>query len=178
MSGKEEKVILVDASDNQTGEMEKWEAHVKGVLHRAVSVVVFNSEGKMLLQQRAHSKYHTPGLWSNTCCSHPRPGESAEAAAHRRLQEEMGFFTPLQKILVFTYKVRFDNGLTEHEVDHLFIGTFNQDPVPNPEEVADIKWIAPDHLLADMKVHPEIYTAWFRIIMEKFEKEMPEHIHF
>ena len=169
-----ENVILVDTNDTPVGQMEKLKAHLKGELHRALSVLVFNSEGEILLQQRAFSKYHTPGLWSNTCCSHPRPGEDSLEAATRRLGEEMGFTTPLIKSFDFIYKAHFDNGLIEHEFDHVFFGTFDGEPVINPEEANDFKWVKLNNLMEDMRSVPENYTVWFRIIMEKMAERFPE----
>lgn len=177
MKQEEEKVVLVDEQDRETGIMGKWEAHTKGLLHRAVSVIVFDSTGQMLLQRRALTKYHTPGLWSNTCCSHPRQGETPEDAAHRRLREEMGFETRLDKKFIFTYKAHFDNGLIEHEVDHLFTGIYDDDPVINPKEVHEFKWMDTAELINDMELNPVNYTAWFRIIMGKIRNEYPELIH-
>ncbi len=169
-----ENVILVDTNDTPVGQMEKLKAHLKGELHRALSVLIFNSEGEILLQQRAFSKYHTPGLWSNTCCSHPRPGEDSLEAATRRLGEEMGFTTPLIKSFDFIYKAHFDNGLIEHEFDHVFFGTFDGEPVINPEEANDFKWVKLNNLMEDMRSVPENYTVWFRIIMEKMAERFPE----
>lgn len=169
-----ENVILVDAYDNPVGEMEKLSAHSKGELHRALSVLIFNSKGEMLLQQRALSKYHTPGLWSNTCCSHPRPGEDSLEAASRRLGEEMGFVVPLKKSFDFIYKAHFDNGLTEHEFDHVFFGTFDGEPHLNPQEAHDFKWMKPVDLLEHIRSEPELYTVWFRIIIEKTAERFPE----
>jgi isopentenyl-diphosphate delta-isomerase len=169
-----ENVILVDIHDTPIGEMEKMEAHLKGELHRALSIIIFNNQGEILLQQRAFSKYHTPGLWSNTACSHPRPDEDSEKAATRRLHEEMGIETPLKKSFDFIYKAHFDNGLIEHEFDHVFFGTFNQGPSINPNEANDFKWVNPDWLMEDMRSTPELYTVWFRIIMEKIEERFPE----
>jgi isopentenyl-diphosphate delta-isomerase len=153
--------------------MEKMEAHVQGALHRALSVLVFNSKGEILLQQRAYTKYHTPGLWSNTCCSHPRPGEDSLEAATRRLGEEMGFTVPLEKSFDFIYRAHFDNGLIEHEFDHVFFGNFDGIPVPNPDEAHDFKWVRHSDLMEDMRSNPEDYTVWFRIIMEKIEERIP-----
>ena len=167
-------VILVDAHDSPVGQMEKMEAHLKGELHRALSVIVFKCNGEIVLQQRAFSKYHTPGLWSNTACSHPRPGEDSLEAATRRLQEEMGFTTQLEKSFDFIYKAHFDNGLIEHEFDHVFFGTFDGDPVVNTHEANDFKWVKPGELMEDMRSSPELYTVWFRIIMEKIEDRFPE----
>ena len=169
-----ENVILIDSGDNPVGEIEKMEAHLKGSLHRALSVLIFNSKGEILLQQRAFSKYHTPGLWSNACCSHPRPGEDSLEAATRRLQEEMGFSAHLDKSFDFIYKAQFENGLIEHEFDHVFFGTFDGDPVINPEEANDFKWVKPVELIEDVRSLPEMYTVWFRIIMEKMEERFPE----
>lgn len=164
-----EKVILVDAHDNEIGLMEKMEAHRSGDLHRAFSVFVLNSKGELLLQQRAAEKYHSGTLWTNTCCSHPRQGESAEEAAHRRLMEEMGFDCPVQKVLEFTYRAELDKGMIEHEYDHLFVGQFDGEPQINPEEVMAWKWVEIDALAADIETHPEDYTAWFKIIWKQFE---------
>jgi isopentenyl-diphosphate Delta-isomerase len=169
-----ENVILVDTHDNAVGQMEKLRAHLKGELHRALSVLIFNSTGEVLLQQRAFSKYHTPGLWSNTCCSHPRPGEDSLEAATRRLKEEMGFSALLNKSFDFIYKAHFDNGLIEYEFDHVFFGTFDGEPLINHEEANDYKWVSPGILMEDMRSNPEIYTVWFRIIMEKMEERFPE----
>ncbi|MFY8191123.1 MAG: isopentenyl-diphosphate Delta-isomerase [Bacteroidia bacterium] len=164
----QEMVILVDEHDNEIGLMEKQEAHVKALLHRAFSVMVFNDKGEMLLQQRALSKYHSGGLWTNTCCSHPRQGETTEQAAHRRLQEEMGFDCELKLHQTFIYKAPFDNGLTEHELDHVFIGTYNQDPQINPEEVNDFHWISLSELDQQLRNQPEKFTVWFKMIMDNY----------
>ena len=164
----EEKVILVNENDEQIGVMPKMEAHQKAVLHRAFSVFVFNNKNELMLQQRATHKYHSPGLWTNTCCSHQRVGESNIEAGKRRLQEEMGFVTELQETISFIYKAPFDNGLTEHEFDHVMIGYYNEEPKINLEEVSDWKWMTLDHLKKDMKRHPDNYTAWFKIIFERF----------
>ncbi|WGK65034.1 isopentenyl-diphosphate Delta-isomerase [Croceiramulus getboli] len=165
---KEEKVILVDENDEQIGLMPKMEAHEKALLHRAFSVFVLNDKKELMLQQRALEKYHSPGLWTNTCCSHQREGEGNIEAGKRRLQEEMGFTTPLRDVLSFIYKAPFDNGLTEHEYDHVLLGYYNEEPQINPEEVADWKWMPLQEVKADMKAHPERYTAWFKIIFDKF----------
>jgi isopentenyl-diphosphate delta-isomerase len=163
-----EQVILVDENDNQIGLMPKIEAHEKALLHRAFSVFVFNSDNELMIQQRAKHKYHSPGLWTNTCCSHQRENESNIAAGKRRLQEEMGFETDLEEIMSFIYKAPFDNGLTEHEFDHILIGYYKDAPKLNPDEVADWKWMSLNAIKEDMLVHPEIYTEWFKIIFEKF----------
>lgn len=162
---QEEKVILVDTSDQPIGLMEKMQAHKEGRLHRAFSILIFNDKGEMLIHQRANNKYHCGGLWTNACCSHPRANESLEAAAIRRLKEEMGFQTELKKIGTFIYKAEFDNGLTEHEFDHLFLGFFNKKPSPNPKEVMDWKYVEIETLKKDIQSHPDEYTIWFKEIM-------------
>ena len=169
---QEEKVILVDKLDNQLGLMPKMEAHIKGVLHRAFSVIIFNSKGEVLLQKRASTKYHTPNLWSNTCCSHQRQDENNIDAGKRRLKEEMGFITDLHNFDSFIYKVEFSNGLTEHENDHILLGVYDGIPNPNPDEVDDWKWIGINKLVTDIKNNPEIYTAWFKIIMDKYSQSL------
>jgi len=169
-----ENVILVDTQDTPVGEMEKMQAHLKGELHRALSILIFNSQGELLLQQRAFTKYHTPGLWSNTACSHPRPGEVSLEAATRRLGEEMGFETELKESFDFIYKAHFENGLIEHEYDHVFFGTYDGVPVINQKEAHAYKWIKLPDLMEDMRSTPDAYTVWFRIIMEKMEERFPE----
>lgn len=161
-----EYVILVDEKDNMIGTAEKINAHLEPKLHRAFSIFIVNSNGELLIQQRAGNKYHCPGLWANTCCGHPRPGESLESAVHRRLQEEMGFDAELKEIFSFTYYCKFDNGLAEMEYDHVFIGKWNGTPIINYEEVADYKWVAKDFLKKDIEKNPEIYTTWFKIAWE------------
>jgi isopentenyl-diphosphate delta-isomerase len=163
----EEFVILVDEKDNQLGLMPKMEAHEKAVLHRAFSVFIFNSKGELMLQQRAAHKYHSPLLWTNTCCSHQRDGETNIEAGERRLVEEMGFKTNLKEIFSFVYKAPFDNGLTEHELDHVMVGYFDGLPEINPEEVASFKWMSLEAVNADIKLHPNLYTAWFKIIFKE-----------
>lgn len=164
----EEQVILVNENNEQIGLMPKLEAHEKAVLHRAFSVFVFNEANELMLQQRALGKYHSPGLWTNTCCSHQRDGETNIEAGKRRLQEEMGFVTELQESISFIYKAPFDNGLTEHEYDHVLIGAFNDKPIINEEEVAAWKWMQLEDVKLDIERQPEIYTAWFKIIFDKF----------
>jgi isopentenyl-diphosphate delta-isomerase len=171
----EENVILVDKNDKQIGLMPKLEAHEKAVLHRAFSVFVLNSKNEIMLQQRAHHKYHSPLLWTNTCCSHQRDGESNIQAGSRRLFEEMGFKTELKELFHFIYKAPFDNGLTEHELDHVMIGYYNESPVVNPEEVEAWKWMAIDEVKNDMQVRPEIYTVWFKIIFDEFYHFLEDH---
>lgn len=170
-----EQVILVDENDNQIGVEEKLKAHQNGgKLHRCFSIQIFNSKGELLLQQRASVKYHCGGLWANTCCSHPRPGEVIDAAAHRRLKEELGFDTKLKEAFTFVYKADFDNGLTEWEYDHVFIGIYDGVVRPSPEEVDDYKWIGLEELKTDIEKNPQKYTVWFKIILNKrdFEKEL------
>lgn len=165
---EEEKVILVNENDEQIGLMPKMEAHEKALLHRAFSVFVFNDKNELMLQQRALEKYHSPGLWTNTCCSHQRDGESNLSAGKRRLQEEMGFVTELKETTSFIYKAPFDNGLTEHEYDHVMVGHYNESPIINKEEVADWKWMPLEEVKVDIALHPELYTEWFKIIFDKF----------
>jgi isopentenyl-diphosphate delta-isomerase len=161
-------VILVDKNDVPIGTMEKMEAHEKGVLHRAFSVFIFNDEGKVLMQQRAHHKYHSGGLWTNSCCSHPFPGEETSTAAIRRLKEEMGLVTDLEFIFKFQYKATFDNSLTEHEIDHVFIGKSNLLPQINTEEVADFKYMELQEIVSDLQRNKDHYTVWFQIIFAEF----------
>ena len=163
-----EKVILVDENDNQVGLMPKLEAHQKGLLHRAFSVFIFNSKYELLLQKRASSKYHSGGLWTNTCCSHPREGEEILDAANRRLIEEMGIETSLRKVHDFIYKAELDNDLTEHEFDHVLYGIYNEDPIINKDEADDFKWIDMDSLNEDIKTNGNNYTIWFKIAFEYF----------
>ena len=164
----EEQVILVNELDEQIGLMPKMEAHEKAVLHRAFSVFVFNDKDEMMLQQRASHKYHSPDLWTNTCCSHQRDGETNIEAGKRRLQEEMGFTTDLKETISFIYKAPFDNGLTEHELDHVLLGHYNSVPNINPEEVKAYKWMKTEDVKNDIKLNPDDYTAWFKIIFDKF----------
>ena len=168
-------VIRVDENDNPIGTMPKMEAHEKAMLHRAFSVFILNANDEVLLQQRANDKYHSAGLWTNTCCSHPHPGEDTLGAARRRLKEEMGMEADLQFVFKFMYKAPFDNLLTEHEIDHVFIGKTNQLPVINPEEVASYKYMKPEEIKLDMEQNPQSYTVWFRIIFNEFYKEIFTH---
>jgi isopentenyl-diphosphate Delta-isomerase len=160
-----EKVIVVDEQDNDVGAMEKMEAHKQGVLHRAFSVVIFNSKGEMLLQKRASEKYHSGGLWTNACCSHPMPGERIEDAVHRRLREEMGMDTELKFSHKFIYRTLLEKDLIEYELDHVFTGTTDDEPVVNSAEVEDWKYADPDSLKKDMLLNAERYTYWFRLIV-------------
>ena len=162
-----EKVILVDEDDNELGTMEKMEAHIKGELHRAFSVFIFNSNGELLLQQRALDKYHSPGLWTNTCCSHPRLNEETHDAAQRRLVEEMGMHSSVKEAFSFIYKSKFDNDLTEHELDHVFIGQDDTLPKINTEEVASYRYVSLADLEQEIKHDPEAFTTWFRICLAR-----------
>jgi isopentenyl-diphosphate delta-isomerase len=171
----EENVILVNKEDQQIGLMPKLEAHEKAVLHRAFSVFVLNSKNEIMLQQRAQHKYHSPLLWTNTCCSHQREGETNIQAGTRRLFEEMGFKTDLKELFHFIYKAPFDNGLTEHELDHVMIGYYDKNPEINPEEAEDWKWMNIEEVKSDMLLHPEIYTVWFKIIFDEFYHFLEDH---
>lgn len=162
-----EFVILVDEQDNEIGVMEKMQAHKEGVLHRAFSIFIFNSKNELLLQQRALSKYHSAGLWTNTCCSHPRPNETIKDAAARRLFEEMGLTSDLTIKTHFIYKSTFENGLTEHEFDYVLIGYTQAVPVINPEEVHNSKWKDIASIKKDLVENPQHYTAWFKIAIEQ-----------
>ena len=162
-----EKVILVDKLDNPIGEMEKQEAHVKGLLHRAFSIFIFNDKEEILLHQRAHHKYHSGGLWTNTCCSHPRPGEHTHDAANRRLVEEMGMVCTLKEQFSFIYKAKLDNDLFEHELDHVFFGKSNEKPEPNKDEVEDYKYLSIKSIQQDLIHNPKRYTAWFKICFDE-----------
>lgn len=169
---KEEQVILVNENNEQIGTMAKMEAHEKAVLHRAFSVFITNDNGEIMLQQRAASKYHSPLLWTNTCCSHQRVGETNTEAGKRRLQEEMGFMAELKELFSFIYKAPFDNGLTEHELDHVMIGSFNAEPNINLDEVEAWKWMSPEAIKEDISNNPKEYTAWFKIIFDKFYEHL------
>lgn len=171
----EEQVILVNEQDEPIGLMEKLEAHQKAVLHRAFSVFILNQNNEIMLQQRAFHKYHSPMLWTNTCCSHQRNGESNIEAGKRRLNEEMGFSAELKELFHFIYKAPFDNGLTEHELDHVMIGYYNEEPVINSDEVANWKWMSIEAVREDMQDNPGIYTVWFKIIFDKFYHYLEEH---
>lgn len=171
---QEEHVILVNDQDEAIGTMPKMEAHEKAQLHRAFSVFVMNNKGQTMLQQRAAHKYHSPLLWTNTCCSHQRMGESNIEAGQRRLHEEMGFQVELEEQFSFIYKAPFDNGLTEHELDHVMIGYYNEEPTINPEEVASWKWMYPEAIQQDIAQNPGQYTVWFKIIFERFYDHLLE----
>ena len=165
------EVQLVDTQDNPNGSMEKLEAHEKGLLHRALSVLIINTKKEILLQRRALGKYHSPGLWTNTCCSHPYPGENPTEAANRRLKEEMGMVAELEFAFKFQYKCDFDNGLIEHELDHVFIGETNDTPHLNTDEAMAFKWMSIEELETDMKNNADNYTFWFKWMIEKHRNE-------
>jgi isopentenyl-diphosphate delta-isomerase len=167
-----EKIILVDKKDREIGTGEKLEVHKSGKLHRAFSIFVFNRKGELLLQKRAKGKYHSGGLWSNTCCSHPRAGEKLEKAVHRRLKQEMGFDCSLKEIFSFVYKVKFENGLYEHELDHVFIGNYGRKPEPDPEEAEGWKWISLNELKKDIQKNPGNYTYWLKVSLDKLDSYM------
>lgn len=166
----EEQVILVNEQDEAIGTMEKMEAHHTNSLHRAISVLIYNAQGEMLLQKRATDKYHSPGLWTNACCSHPRPGESVHEAAHRRLKEEMGMSCDLRHAFHFIYQCELDKGLSEHELDHVFIGNTDQAPQINTDEAMDWKYISMEQLQHDIQTNPGDYTHWFKIILNRLAK--------
>ena len=168
----EEEVILVDKHDVEQGTMEKMEAHKNGgTLHRAFSVFVFNTKGELLLQRRALHKYHSGGLWTNTCCSHPRPGETVREAGHRRLEEEMGMQCKLVELFSFEYKAELDGGMTEWELDHVLLGLSNKEPSINEEEVAEFKYMPLDDIDEDLNKNPQNYTEWFKICFERVKLE-------
>jgi isopentenyl-diphosphate delta-isomerase len=164
---RRDKVVLVDENDMIIGEMEKMKAHYEAVLHRAFSIIIFNDEGKMLIQQRALSKYHSPGLWTNACCSHPQLEESYKDGAEERLMAELGFSVSLVEVHNFIYRAEFDNGLTEHEFDRVFLGIYNGDVPYNKDEVEDVKWVDVKELYAHMNDYPHEYTEWFKVLMNE-----------
>ena len=150
--------------------MEKLEAHKKGALHRAYSIFLFNDNKELLIQKRAADKYHSSNLWTNTCCSHPAPGEHITTSAQNRLVDEMGITTSLRSLFSFTYKTEFENGLIEHELDHVLIGRFNSNPLPNPNEVSDWRYASVKEISAEIKQNPEAYTFWFKEIYKRVFK--------
>jgi isopentenyl-diphosphate delta-isomerase len=166
----EEQVILVDAADRPAGTMGKLEAHRRGALHRAFSVFGFDAQGRLLLQRRADAKYHSGGLWTNTCCSHPRPGEDTAAAAVRRLREEMGMEFAVTPVFTFLYEADFPNGLREHELDHVFFGTCTGEPRPDPAEVSAWRYVSLAELAAEVQDHPERFTAWLAICLPEVRR--------
>lgn len=164
-----EEVILVDQFDNQIGTMEKLKAHEEGKLHRAFSIFIFNSQGQLLLHKRAKDKYHSASLWTNTCCSHPRPGESVKEAAKRRIKEEMGFDCEVKPLYEFIYFQPLENGLSEHELDHVLIGNYDKNPIVNKAEVDDWKYVSLNTIDLELTKNPENYTAWFKLIYPKIK---------
>ena len=164
-----EYIIAVDEFDKEIGSIEKMEAHHKGILHRAFSILVFNSNNQLLLQKRNVKKYHSPGLWTNTCCSHPKYGEDLDDAIYRRIKEEMGFTCKLKEIFSFVYKVEFEDNLFENEYDHVFIGKYDGEVIPNKEEADDFKWADINYIKNDIKINPELYTYWFKTLINKIE---------
>ena len=165
-------VILVDKNDKKIGLMSKMEAHKKGALHRAFSIFIFNNKNELMLQKRNKNKYHSPGLWTNTCCSHQRDEESNISAGKRRLLEEMGFCAELNEIGSFIYNIRFDNGLIEHELDYILVGKYKGNVKMNPDEVDDWKWLSLDNIKDDIKINPDNYTEWFKIIIEDYYDQL------
>lgn len=169
------QVILVDEKDNPVGVAEKMEAHQKGILHRAFSIFIFNANGEMLLQKRALNKYHSAGLWSNACCSHPAPGEETDKAAAKRLKEEMGFTAPVKKIFDFIYKAEFENGLTEYEFDHVYVGEYNGAVEMNSNEVMDHRWEGMEELERSFKSKPREFTFWFKLVFPQIKEWWKRH---
>jgi isopentenyl-diphosphate delta-isomerase len=161
-----EQVILVNERDEVVGAEEKIKAHLEGSLHRAFSIFVFNASGRLLLQRRSSVKYHSKGLWTNTCCGHPRPGESIEDASHRRLREEMGFDCDVRESFKFIYRAHLDNNLIEHECDHILVGEFDGNPDPCKDEVDEWKWVELATLKLDMQMNPASYTYWFKLSLD------------
>ena len=170
-----EQVILVDELDNEIGTKEKMQAHKEALLHRAFSVFIFNKKGELLLQRRALNKYHSPGLWTNTCCSHPRPNEILMNAAKRRLVEEMGFDCDLFYQFNFIYKASLDQGMTEHELDHVYFGTYEGEIIINPEEVSEYKFVSITELEININKQPHLFTEWFKIVFEKVKIAFHEY---
>ncbi len=168
----EDLIVLVNEKDENIGSIGKLEAHQKGLLHRAFSIIVWNDQNEILIHQRAFGKYHSEGLWTNTCCSHPKVGETLLEAGHRRLQEEMGFDCVLQQRFHFIYQVELENQLIEHELDHVLIGKFNENPTPNPEEVKDFRWITLPELKKEIAENPAAFTFWFKEIIHNFEDKI------
>ena len=172
VSTDSDRVILVDETDREIGTFDKLDAHRAGMLHRALSVIVARSDGSLLLQKRAAAKYHSGGLWTNTCCSHPRPGEAVDVAAVRRLEEEMGIVCPLTALFTVHYRAEVSNGLVENELVHVFGGRFEGEPNPNPGEVEDWQWLSPDRIQADVAAEPDRYSVWFRKYLAEFGREI------
>lgn len=174
----EEIIICVDKNDNEIGYIEKMDAHIKGILHRALSVFIFNEKKELLLQKRYSCKYHSPSLWTNTCCTHPNKSESTISAAKRRLQEEMGFSCDLKEVFSFIYYIKFDNNLIEHEFDHVYFGKYSDKIIMNPLEVEDYKWLSLDEIKIELQYNPENYTYWFKYIIDNYIKEIEANINF
>lgn len=172
----EEQLILVDENDNPIGVAEKLEAHQKGLLHRAFSVFIFNSKNQLLLQQRALEKYHSGGLWTNTCCSHPLVGETTEHAIQRKLMQEMGMKCKSDFAFQFIYKVQFDNSLFEHELDHVYIGYSDEEPIPNPDEVMNWKYASISEIENLLKIHPSAFTEWFKICFAEVKAHLESRV--
>ncbi len=177
IDGQDELLILVNEQDIQIGVQDKLSAHIEGLLHRAFSIFIFNSQSELLLQQRSNGKYHSPGLWTNTCCSHPRPGESTLDACNRRFYEEMGMSAELKFSFSFIYQFKFLNGLTEHEYDHVFIGQTDQEPEINLNEVQAWKYINIPDLEIEIAFNPELYTPWLKICMAQLKENLPFKYH-
>lgn len=171
MDDRNERVVLVDPQGRDAGTADKLEAHRAGVLHRAFSIFVFNAAGEVLLQRRAAGKYHSPGLWSNTCCGHPRPDEDIVRAAERRLAEELGFTCPLTERFAFTYRCELADGLVEHEWDHVLVGRWDGPVRPDPDEVGEVAWLAPEAALAAIRARPESHTVWLSLIAERMLRD-------
>lgn len=167
-----QSLILVDNQDNPIGIMDKLEAHLKGLLHRAFSIFIWNQKRELLIHKRAPNKYHSANLWTNTCCSHPQPNEATMDAAIRRLQEEVGFSTNLQHRFHFIYKTKLENNLIEHELDHVFIGEYNEDFTPNPDEISETRWISIENLKNELETSPDNFTYWFKEIISKYEDKI------
>jgi isopentenyl-diphosphate delta-isomerase len=168
----EDIIVLVNENDENIGSIGKLEAHQKGLLHRAFSIIVWNNQNQILIHQRAFGKYHSEGLWTNTCCSHPKMGETVIEAAHRRLKEEMGFGCQLEQKFHFIYKVKLENQLIENELDHVLIGKFNDNPSPNPDEVNDYRWISLPELKKEIDEKPTTFTFWFKEIIQNYEDQI------
>lgn len=172
-----EKIILVDEEDTEIGTMPKLLAHQLGRLHRAFSVFIFNKKGELLIQQRAANKYHSAGQWANSCCSHPKPGEDINSAAQRRLIEEIGFSTRIHYIGHFIYHANVSGGLIEYEYDHLFVGYYDNEVIPNPDEVSNIRWVSPPQILKEIHDDPDLFTPWFKLILEQYSDDFLNDIY-
>lgn len=169
---KKEMIILVNYKDEEVGFEEKMKTHKKALMHRAFSIFIFNNNGEMILQKRAIEKYHCGGMWSNTCCSHPRKGEEVNNAAHRRLKEEIGFDCELIDMFTFHYKVKFNNGLTENEMDHVFLGFYDGKIKLNKKEASDFRWMKVENVEKEIKKNPDEFTVWFKIALKELKKSI------